>query len=551
MKGKRTLWELLFLVAVILLLTVPFLNQAYQLDDREFIEFGRAQLEHPFQFYLTDYDYAGAFYKLFQTTHPPVLSSLIATTIWLTGNEAEPLLHGAYLIFPLLAGVSMYSLGRRFTGRALAASLLLVTTTGFLVTSHTLMGDLPGLAMWLASISSYVWGVDRVDRRLLVLSAFFLSLAVMTSYQCLSLLPLLFLYTLLKRRITVANMVPLLVPLAVFAVYATYFYSSTGEFIRFSYRRGIRFGWDAMPLKARALIVFLGASTIFPLSIIMVMVRKRLDILLMGVLFVPLALIGVWIPFSSGDLDSLQAVLILIFSAAGLSVFIVAVRNIVIGLSQWKTANCRTVDRLFLSIWFIGVSFYIFFLLPYTTVRYMMPLFPPVIFLFLQGAEAMLQGRRRWLTGFLSGTIILTLAMALPGAVATYKLASANRTLADQYRNEFSDEVANVWFQGEFGFRYYMEKAGFDYLGVSAIAESGDLVISSIASSTTGQDRLLAPVPKEFSIVIGKKIINDDFPFRTSQYLGKDGFYTRKNGPLPVMPSREPLDEITIYRLQW
>ncbi|MDO8735494.1 MAG: glycosyltransferase family 39 protein [Thermoleophilia bacterium] len=551
MNRRRIRWELLILVAVILLLTVPFLNQAYHLDDREFIEFGRAQLEDPFQFYLTDYDYAGRHFEVFHTSHPPLLSSLIASTIRVSGGESEPWLHGVYLIFPLLAGIAMYSLGRRFTGRALVSSLLLVTTTGFLVMSHTIRGDVPGVAMWLASIASYVWGVDRSDRRILALSAFFLSLAVMTSYQCLSLVPLLFLYALLQRRISLATMMPLIAPLALFAVYVAYFYNTTGEFIRFSYRTSPEFSWLSLPIKGRALIIFLGAATVFPLSIIAAIVRSKTDILLTAILFVPAAIMGIVIPFALGDIDGLQAFLMLIFMAAGISVFYVAGRGIVAWLSRWRSPDGPTIDALFLSVWFAGVAFYIFSFLPYIAVRYMLPLFPPVILLFVRCAEQLLKKHPLRQTGFLYGTVVLTLALALPAAVADYRLANTYRTLADNYQKEFGDTAEKVWFQGEFGFRYYMEKAGFDYLGVSAVAESGDLVISSLGSFTTGPDLMLAPVPEEFSVVTGKTTIEDDFPFRIRNSGAMAGFYSHRIGPVPVMLSREPLDEITFYRLQW
>lgn len=549
--GWRPRWELLLLVGIVLLLTLPFLNQAYHLDDREFIDFGKVQLEDPFQFYLTDYDYAGKHFEVFHTSHPPLLSSLIAVTMWLTGSEAEPVLHGVYLIFPLMAGLAMYSLGRRFTGHALVAALLLVTTTGFLVMSHTLRGDLPGLAMWLASIATYVRGVDRNDLRFLALSAAVLSLAVMTSYQCLSIVPLLFLYALSQRRIALATVLPLLAPIAVFAVYAAFFYSATGEFIRFSYRASPEFSWLMLPLKGRALIVFLGAVTVFPLSLIVSLVRGKTDLLLMTILYVPLALIGIVIPLAVGDLNGLQASLMFLFAAAGLSVFYAASRGIIVGFVRWKSSYGPVKDTLVLAVWFAGVAFYIYTFLPYIAVRYMLPLFPPVILLFLRGAEQLLKTRPRWQAGFLYGTIALTLAMALPAAVADYRLANTYRTLAEQYRQEYGGSAEKVWFQGELGFRYYMEQAGFEYLGVSAEAQSGDLVISSRASFTTGPDLMLAPVPEEYSVVVGKTRIDDGFPIRIRNNTARAGFYSYRIGPVPVMPSRMPIDEITIYRLQW
>ncbi|MHB8792504.1 MAG: ArnT family glycosyltransferase [Thermoleophilia bacterium] len=572
---------ILLLAAVILLLTVPFLNQAYHLDDREFIEFGRVQLEDPFQFYLTDYDYAWRHFDVFHTSHPPLVSSLIAVTIWLSGGESEPVLHAVFLIFPLAAGMAMYSLGRRFTSQALIAALLMVTTTGFLVMSHTLRGDVPGLAMWLAATASYIWGVDRGDRRLLALSALFLSLAVMTSYQCLSLVPLLFLYALLRRRLKVATMLPLLAPLVVFGIHACYFYSSTGEFIRFSYRVGVRFNWESMPLKGRALVAFLGGATIFPISAIGALAwrrwnpaeetrnpaeetsnqaeetrnpagtKQRRGLLVSVVLYAALMVFGVILPYRAGDLTLTQALMLALFLASGLVIILATIRGAVAGIARWRKTSERETDTLFLSVWFVGVSVYILLLLPYVAVRYMLPLFAPLILLFVRGAESLFAARENRLRIFLLGTIGLTLAMSIPAAIADYRLANTYRTLAEQFRSEYADSDNKVWFSGELGFRYYMEAAGFPYLGASSAPESGDIVIESRVATTTGSDLLVAPIPEEFSVVAGKKTINDGFPFRIRNPWAGAAFYSHRIGPVPVMPSLEPLDEITFYRFQW
>ena len=88
----------------------------------------------------------------------------------------------------------MYSLARRFTRWPLTTALLLIFTPGFLVISHTLMGNLPGLALVLAGAALYIHGVDRGSWKLLAASVAALILTGLTAFQALSVVPALLLY---------------------------------------------------------------------------------------------------------------------------------------------------------------------------------------------------------------------------------------------------------------------------------------------------------------------------------------------------------------------
>lgn len=60
--------------------------------------------------------------------------------------------------------------------------------------------------------------------------------------------------------------------------------------------------------------------------------RARWELLLlMTILFVPLALTGIMILLAVGDLTGLQAFMMFLFAAAGLSVFYAASRGIIVG----------------------------------------------------------------------------------------------------------------------------------------------------------------------------------------------------------------------------
>lgn len=547
----RTALDLTLIIAAVLALTLPFIDQAFHIDDREFIAFAEAQLEDPLRFYLEDYDYAGRHYEVFRTTHPPLLSSLIAVVIWLYGSVSEVVLHSVYLFFPILAAVSMYFLSRRFCPHPFAATLLLLTAAGFLVMSHTIMGDVPALAFWLAAIAVFVHGLDNDSRIMLVGAAALISLAVLTAYQSLSLLPLLFLYMATRRRFSLAGVTALIVPLAVFLVLALYMWIASDGLPRFSYGVGLVAGWDDIDGKFRALLVFLGAAFIFPLFIVPALVRRRHDVMVTSLLALALIALGLMIPVARGTLDTMTALLMAIPLVAGVAAVYHAVVQVSGAIKKRLQLDGAGADDFFLSVWLLGIAFYVLVFLPFVSVRHMIPLATPLILLVVRGIHSLWPSRDALRKGYLGAAVALSLAVALAAAVSDYRLAGSYRAQAEKLSGQFSGAGETVWFLGEFGFRYYMEREGFPYLGASAVAEPGDIVVRSTLSSTSGFNVIVPPPPEAFSQVTGKYPVEDAFPVRLRNPRADAGFYNYLIGPMPFMPSREPVDDYTIYRLEW
>ncbi len=83
---------------------LPFLNQAFHIDDRIYIEVARHAIEKP----LFPYDYAPVFEGLVTPdaashSHLPLTSYYLAAIRILTGGEREWAFHLAFLIFPWIA----------------------------------------------------------------------------------------------------------------------------------------------------------------------------------------------------------------------------------------------------------------------------------------------------------------------------------------------------------------------------------------------------------------------------------------------------------------
>ena len=163
---------------------LPFINQAFHIDDRIYLETADHILQEP----LFPYDYPlffeGVLAKdMASHSHLPLTSYYLALVKTLTGSEREWVYHLAFLMFPLIAVFSFYDMARRYVQHPLAATLLFMVAPANLVLCHTVMPDMPLLAFWLLALSRFLritsgqeeWQ-DRLVLFLAVMSAAFMSL---------------------------------------------------------------------------------------------------------------------------------------------------------------------------------------------------------------------------------------------------------------------------------------------------------------------------------------------------------------------------------------
>ena len=136
---------------------LPFLSQAFHIDDRIYLEVAENALEKPF----FPYDYLPVFEGVGASdaashSHLPLTSYYLALVMAVTGSQSEWVYHLSFLIFPILAGLGFYDLARRYTRFPLAAACLLLLAPAFLVLSHTLMSDVPFWTFWILTLSRFL-----------------------------------------------------------------------------------------------------------------------------------------------------------------------------------------------------------------------------------------------------------------------------------------------------------------------------------------------------------------------------------------------------------
>lgn len=535
--------DLAIVIVFTLLATLPFINKPFHMDDAAFLELAKIRIEEPFEVTIEDYVFFGEENERFIDTHPPLISSYLALLLKMAGTDSEAFLHGGFLIFPLIAAVSMYFLARRYTRYALLAALLLMATPGAMVMSHGLMSDIPGLSMWLASITLYAYALDQRNAYLFALSGLAISIGILISYQALSVIPLLFVYALWKKQLSLMSVAPFLLSLAVFFGFMGWHYSAAGSFPRFSYGVGEPLAWHSLIQKGASALLIIGGATIFFGVLMRVLLARREDAVFFVVFLVPF-----WILYAAlylaGKVGLMGALLSMALMPLGL---LFLYRIFVDGWARLKASSIDRGENLLLMLWLAGVLVYVVILAPYTSVRYLLPMYPALVLLFVRLAEDRLGIDTVVTRRVLAVGVVTTLLFGLLVSAADYQHASANRAFAETegaaYAERLRQTGAKGWTIGEFGFRYYMKKQGYAPLPGDRTVDPYDIIVQApladpriFSEELSDQVELLEKVEHRWVV-----------PLRTTSFRSNAGFYGHFWGLLPFSIDSGPVEEFDIY----
>jgi hypothetical protein len=220
MEASVTPRPLLLVLGLVLLIRLPFLNQAIQGDDHIYLTEASHALIDPLHPDNTTYVFQGEEVDLRGQPHPPLDGWVLAGLIAVFGGVKEIPFHAAYMVFSLIAACAMWSLARRFSPHPLWAGLLFVAVPAFVVNGNSLETDLPFLAFWMAAVALF--------EATPLLSALCMALAALTAYQAILLTPILAVYVWLFHRRSRARWLTLLVPPLTVAAWQLFERLSTG-----------------------------------------------------------------------------------------------------------------------------------------------------------------------------------------------------------------------------------------------------------------------------------------------------------------------------------
>ena len=201
----------LLVLAIVLLIRLPFLNQAIQGDDAYYL----AQAEHaqidPLHPSHGSYVFLGDRVDMRGFPHPPFNAWFLALLLAAMGDIREVPFHAAYILFSSIAALAMWSLAKRFSPHPLWATLLFQAVPAFVINGNSFESDLPFLAFWMAAVACFVAG-----RR--AWAAIAMVLASLNAFQVVFLTPILMVYVwLYRRKDRTAWLLTLVPPVAILA----------------------------------------------------------------------------------------------------------------------------------------------------------------------------------------------------------------------------------------------------------------------------------------------------------------------------------------------
>lgn len=559
-RGEQLFNSQWLFVVVVCLLYLPFLGQAFHIDDVGFINPSKAIGWNPLTVKAGANDY---FYGLpeerkgtvgvpYEGTHSMLMPYFIKIISALVG-EKEIIFHAVYLIFPIIALVAFSKLSSILfrSSPVMNRSLLylLVAMPAFLVNSHTIMSDVPSLALLLASMVFFCLAVEHNAPAPACAGGLSLTAAVFMTYQMLAFIPVIFFYVVLKKKLSKHIIANLLLPIFFLAVWLLAIYNlygvfpllkgsgnQGGEVIALEIRRGLLS--EVFIGKVIATFAHIGASLFFAL-ILYVRARNSFLRYLAG-----LGALTTICLFTAGSVVDYPFVDVLILSC------MVAIGILsVYAITRTVFASAESGDRprnYFLLFWAFTVIVYNIFALPFGAARYILPALPPMLLILLN----VRQGSGSESGGLKSISVILACALIFGwmSSYSDYRYAQTYRYFAQEakiFRTETAG-AGTVWYTGRWGMQYYMEKEGF-HMPSSASRElkKGDFIVLPEMPQFWQPSPELLPRLKTYAT---RQFVSP-VPLRLFNRRSNAGFYAHHWGLLPFSFSRAPDETFLIVEV--
>lgn len=530
------------ILLVTLVCLLPFLGKPFHIDDPLFLRAAAQIQQHPADFYGFTLNWLGTPLPMVKDfDNPPLTCYYIALAAVVVG-WSEPALHLAFLLPALASAWGIFTLARRFTRRPLLAAFAAVLTPVFLISATTLMCDVTCLAFWVWAVVTYEKGLESNNWKWLLAAGLLAGLATLTKFTGLALVPLLAFYAFARQRKIGRWLAVLVIPVLLAAgyewitrrLYGQGMLLAAGTFASED-RSGAQGG-----LFEKALIGlgFLGGCYLPVLFYLPVIWSKRLGILWL-ILLAPCVAALFWSPhFKSllvpdGHLRVGMLLEAAVFLAGGILVLLLA------GADFWRHRNA---DSMLLVLWVLGLVTFTVVLNWTINGRSLLPALPAVGILLARRRDARwpqsLPNHCAWLVV----PALLAAALSLRLAQADARLAETNRRAAEQLWVQYHKPGNTVWFEGHWGFQYYLEKQGGQAIDLNDPKKaSGDILIIPANASN------LYEPPMDLVRLIAKRDYLPDAHCATMNNIAGAGFYASVHGPLPFAIGRPAPDRFYIF----
>jgi 4-amino-4-deoxy-L-arabinose transferase-like glycosyltransferase len=524
----------------------PFLAKPFNIDDPLFIWTARQIHAHPGNPYGFDVNWYGTAEPMWGVTeNPPLTSYYLALAAGILG-WSEIALHFAFLLPAVAAILGTCRLARRFCDQPMLAAVAALFTPVFLVSATTVMCDVLMLAFWIWAVALWMEGMERDDFWRLCGAGLLIALAALTKYFGACLIPLLAAYGVIEKRRLGRWVACLLIPLAALCAYqwitrALYGHALLSEATDYAKYAKDFLGGSGIASGLTAL-TFTGGCLAVVMFLAPLLWRMRVLAMFAGgtVLLSAANILGGLLLKRHGAIQDIPQISvefqIILWAIGGLGVLALAVADVL---------GRHDARSWLLVLWVLGTFLFAAFFNWTVNGRSLLPMAPAVgIMLARRLEQKVLTGRK---TCPCSAAICLAASAALALLVtrADFCLALAVRQSAQQAGVKYGREPGALWYQGHWGFQFYMDAVGALPLDIRHSAlKPGDTLIVPVNNTS------LFPVNSETATLRETIAVSGPSWLTTWSTPAGAGFFAAAEGPLPFAFGHVPPETVFVYALK-
>ena len=528
--------EILIIIAVSVLIVLPFINQAYYIDDFIYLSAAQQYNEYGFDSFkkgMTEME--GYLYHNYYITHPLLWPWFLATFMKIFNTESELILHLINIITLLITGFSALLISKRFSNEPIFTTLFFLFFPAIMLLSHTMMTDIPTVAFFLLALGLHFEGIEKNSKWYLLSAGIAATISIGISYQALFIIFLFVFYNFQKKERRLLTYLPVIIPLLFFTCWCLYTWKILGiphPFISLQWgSANINIFYDFLP-KISAFINSIGAATFFPLFILIIYslkpnFRKLIIISFLVAIFAQIKL--------ASNYSIVQKLLFLTYFTSGLFILLRIILALILSF------KVKDENNIFLCVWFISFFIAVIVIMPLGVSRYLFPVFLPLVIIILNDIRNFFT-----LEKFKKAIIIGLGVTALWGylcSIADYTFAGLYREFTEEISNKYIEQ--NIWYCGD-GFSFYMKAKG----NKPVLFEGKKPEINDIVVISSELWSYKVPDVMKRAVLIKKISYNSIYPIRTMNIPSHAGFHDNLSGALlPFSITRSRYEEFSIYKI--
>lgn len=542
-----------WLMLALILIQLPFIVwMPFHVDDPVFIHTARQidadpllPMNHPVIFE------GRLFPNHLSYSHPPLACYYLWLLEKISFGYFEAAAHAGFLIFWLLFTLAVWKLAVLAGVPPMAAALLAALSPGVWVSSHTVMMDLPALALGTAGLAAALNGLQTDRRRLVWLGGWLVALGCLMSYSTgFHLLPAA-VYALVRRRFW-RNLLPLALPAGlllggwlalVFLVSGQVPFLDLHRYMAAHREQNLR-NWDRLLIYN---LVAIGGGLLVP-CLLRLITRRWLGLAgrLGTVLFFWAGMF--WV---APDYSGFQRLVLALLAAGAVWLLAGFLRRQTV---DWRARHPKSSPLAAALLAWTVICFSTGVLLfPHGAIRYQLWITAPLAIGLLQllagRTSADRQPGRAISRQTLAAALVLQLIPSLLAAAADLDLARGFRSLVQETVRRYQAPGQTVWAATDWGLRYYTgESGGRTLLRYDVRPRPGDVVLQPVQTGTTYQ---IEYDQEPWGRLEDEINIRATLPVRNINYVSRAGFYSDWWGLLPFWHG-EPanaLETVRIYRV--